>query len=186
MYSDVRSRIQRLMQEQAEEAGQPVSHATLESAEPSEVIEQSSGSSEPETVDPPSQTPEPVEDVPAPETVPPPETETVDPPSQPIEETAQEEEPESQPITPPEDWSAPESATDMTVPDASDIPPETPQESRDQPDWQSMLGYVGDQANDELFDGLATRLAESTHRALNRVQDRFDQRMAELDIGNSY
>ncbi|MEY5060714.1 MAG: hypothetical protein RIS45_635, partial [Planctomycetota bacterium] len=54
------------------------------------------------------------------------------------------------------------------------------------PDWESMLGYVGQQANDELFDGLAIRLADSTHRSLNRFQDRFEQRMAELDIGNSY
>lgn len=153
MYSDVRSRIQRLMQEQAEEAGRPVSHATLESAEPSEVIEQSSGSSEPETVDPPSQTPEPVEDVPAPETVPPPETETVDPPSQPIEETAQEEEPESQPISPPEDIENPDQDVIAEVDaEIEDVPSQEMEQPRGDPDWQEIEMPPDDPPRDEQPD----------------------------------
>lgn len=149
------------------------------------------------------------EDEPEPE-LEPPETPTAEsePPDQPIEPPAEEEAPaepvdapepepdatvEMEEVPPPEDVPAP----DDWEPSEPEVEPEPVpemqvEEQRDGvaqseiPDWESMLGYVGQQANDQLFDGMAIRLAESTYRQLNRVQDRFEQQMQELDIGNSY
>lgn len=112
-----------------------------------------------------------------------------------MDEQAESAEPVPLPETSPDatqDIQTPEDSSDdggdsggIAEPDGGDggdgeVAPASP------PDWEAMLGYVGQQANDQLFDGIAIRLAESTHRIINRTQDRFEQHMAELDIGNSY
>lgn len=180
---NLRARIKKLAAEQSDEASQPVSYAILKSdGEEQEEIEQP-GEQEgevPESLDapPPDSPPEDTATEAPPEDVEPP------PDAEPMPE------PEPEDVTAPDDWE-PVEADEPVEPSGPDAELEVP-ESEDaavadeQPDWESMLGFVGQQANEQLFDGIAIRLAESTHRTINRTQDRFEQHMAELDIGNSY
>jgi hypothetical protein len=177
--SDVRSRIKRLMDEQAEEAAQPVSYAMFQDDETEELPEPQGQQSDSDSTEPPTLSMPPSEPVEP--------QQEIEPPEEPEVEPAEMTE-----IPPPEDWSEP--VQEFEPPEERELEPvpemAAPEQEREfepeMPDWESMLGYIGQQANDQLFDGIAIRLAESTHRQINRVQDRFEQHMAELDIGNSY
>lgn len=176
MPSNLQDRIKALMDEQAEEASQPVSYATLESEDEPEQRETPEESQEPpdEPIEPPAAetAPESTQDVPEPESEAPVGLEDVPPP-------------EESEVPPPEDYEVPEEVVEP-VPEMAVEEDGGREFQPEEPDWESMLGYVGQQANDQLFDGIAIRLAESTHRIISRTQDRFEQHMAELDIGNSY
>lgn len=161
MPSVVRERMQKLMDEQKAEAELPTSRSVY-------------ASEEPEIDAPEVQESESADEIPLPE------------------QNAQESEADDIPLpeTAPAEEQPQSSGDDTGADDVAAEPMETPEaadseQQPEQPDWQSMLGYVGQQANDQLFDSLAINLAESTHRIVNRTRDKFDQRFAELDIGNS-
>jgi hypothetical protein len=179
---NLRARIKRLMNEQSEEAAQPTSYAILKSTGEDQEEIDPPGEQEgdvPEALDvaPPDSPPEPEGPATESEEVEPPEAEPIPEPDPPEAVPPPEDFPEMGDVPEQENGSFQE----MDVPEDEDG-----QQQPEQPDWESMLGYVGQQGNDQLFDGLAIRMAESTHRQLNRFQDKFERHMAELDIGNSY
>lgn len=197
---DLRQRIKLLMNEQEAEAEEPASYAVLRGRSDEQPDVPDSSADTPEEAPPPEsgpiESPEATdatqESIESPET-PEPQSLQIDSPDEPPEpESVEISEPDQLPEPPPpedrtvDDWEPPVEAQTET-PEFGEAPESVDLGTSDEtPDWESMLGYVGQQANDQLFDGIAIRLAESSHRIINRVQDKFEQHMAELDIGNSF
>lgn len=182
MPKELPERIKRLMEDQAEEAALPVSYSILRSVKP-EAAEDPPGESD-------EVTPSPSDEVPQNEVQPAPEDWQVADPNEGNEQSQPPEDwnqPQGELTAPPQDWEQPEPAR-SEAPDMEPAEDANSQQSarEDAPDLESTLGFMGQQGNDQLFDGLAIQMAESVHRQMGRFQDRFDQRMAELDIGNSY
>lgn len=191
MPKDMRWRINKLMEDQRAEAGQPASFAMLKQDEFEQIAEAAPESSAAET----DTEPEPeTEDVVSEEITSPSDDSAADVGDEFAETPAEDiptqdfEDPDQ--VDPPEDWTPPPAAAESEEQSSLETEDPTDREQllqqQKEPDLESLTHFMGTQGNDQLFDGLAIQMAESMHRQLNRFQDRFDQRMAELDIGNSY